>query len=144
MATFKEQTKVYMQIASAHAELSKANRKRVGACLVTRSGVCLTGYNGTPHGADNACEDSEGNTKQSVIHAELNCILKAAREGISVEGSTLFVTLSPCLQCAAMLKQAGIAQVIYLEEYRDASGIEFLRESGVGVLKFDYIMQEGW
>jgi dCMP deaminase len=131
-----------MQIAGCHAELSKAKRKKVGACLVTKTGVCLTGYNGTPHGADNDCEDAQGSTKQSVIHAELNCILKAAKEGVSIQGSILYVTLSPCLQCAAMLVQAGVTQVIYLEEYRDTSGIQFLRNSGINVYHFDDIMKD--
>lgn len=124
---------VYMKMAEAMSTLSKAKRKKVGAVLVTKNGVVLTGCNGTASGSDNACEDSEGNTKPEVLHAELNCILKAAKEGVSVLDSTLYVTLSPCLQCAAMLVQAGVKQVTYKELYRCTKGIKFLKENGIKV-----------
>ncbi len=129
----------YIKVAEAHARLSRAERKRVGACLVTQSGVIIPGYNGTPSGTDNACEDEVDGalvTKPEVIHAELNCILKAAKEGVSVVGSKLYVTLSPCLPCSAMLKQAGVSEIVYLEGYRDSSGIDYLRSHGVKVRKF--------
>lgn len=136
---------VYMQTALLHASLSKAKRKQVGAVLVTKQGVVLTGYNGTASGSDNSCEmvhyDAQGNysfiTKPEVIHAELNTILKAAREGVSVLDSTIYVTLSPCIACAAMLAQSGVKKVIYLEEYRDNSGILLLKDCNVEVLKFE-------
>lgn len=119
---------LYLGVANNFAKLSKANRKKVGAVLVTKSGVMLGGYNGTPSGCDNDCEDENGNTKSSVIHAELNCILKAAREGVSVIDSICYTTLAPCIQCSAMLLQAGVKEVHYVEDYRDSSGIELLKE----------------
>ena len=120
----------YMGTAILHSKLSRAVRKKVGACCVTPHGVCLTGFNGTPIGTDNCCEENYV-TKPTVIHAELNCILKAAKEGVSIIGSKMYVTLSPCLACSAMMIQAGIREVFYLEEYRDLSGVQYLQESGV-------------
>lgn len=128
---------VYIGTALLHARLSKAVRKQVGACLVTPSGTTLTGYNGTPSCTDNTCEDNQGKTKSEVLHAELNCLMKAAKEGVSVTKSTLYVTLSPCMQCSAMMLQAGINRIVYLEEYRDLSGIEYLNSHGVTVEKFE-------
>lgn len=128
---------VYIGTALLHARLSKAVRKQVGACLVTPSGTTLTGYNGTPSGTDNTCEDDQGKTKSEVLHAELNCLMKAAKEGVSVTNSTLYVTLSPCMQCSAMMLQAGIKRVVYLEEYRDLSGTEYLDNHGIMVEKFE-------
>jgi len=125
----------YMKVALAHSELSKANRKKVGACLVTPSGVIIPGYNGTPAGWDNVCEYNNV-TSPYVIHAELNCILKASKEGISIKGSNIYVTLSPCQQCSAMIAQAGISEVIYLEEYRDKTGIYELMKNNIKVRKF--------
>lgn len=131
----------YLLVAELHARHSKAIRKQVGACIVTKSGIIIPGYNGTPSGTDNQCEntvcDPEGNillvTKANVIHAELNCILKAAKEGISVVGGTCYVTLAPCLQCSAMLVQAGIDKVIFKETYRTSEGIEFLQKSNIEI-----------
>ena len=128
---------VYMGTALLHARLSKAIRKQVGAVMVTPNSTTLTGYNGTPSGTDNLCEDTQGKTKPEVLHAELNCLLKAAKEGVSVTGSTLYVTLSPCMQCSAMLLQAGVKRVVYFDEYRDLSGIEYLDIHGVSVEKFE-------
>jgi dCMP deaminase len=124
-----------MAFAKLLAQHSKAERKQVGAVIVTSNGVVLTGYNGTPSGTENSCEDSNGITKIEVLHAELNCILKAAKEGVSVIGSSLYVTLSPCKQCSAMIIQSGIKRVVYLEDYRDVSGIEYLRQHGIDVSK---------
>lgn len=127
----------YMDFALKMALNSKAIRAKVGAVLVTKHGVVLTGYNGTPSGTDNSCEmfDSNGNyvTKPEVLHAELNCIMKAAREGVSCIDATVYVTLSPCVQCAAMMKQVGIKRVVYLMEYRDNTGIEYLKNNGVKI-----------
>lgn len=143
MANQKELDGVYMQVAIAHAKLSKAARAKVGACMVTSNGVILAGYNGTPSGWSNTCEDivqiAHGEnagecytkTKPEVIHAELNCIMKAAREGVSVQGATLYVTLQPCVQCSAMLSQAGIRRIVYMDEYRDTSGIDMLIARGI-------------
>ena len=128
MPTQKQLDAAYMATALLHSQMSKANRKNVGACIVTNSGVTLTGYNGTPSGWDNKCETQDNVTKQEVIHAELNAVLKAAKEGISLTGSTCYVTLAPCLSCAAMLSQAGIKRLVYLEDYRDMQGVEKLKE----------------
>lgn len=122
---------VYMGTALLHAKLSKAERAKVGAVLVTKSGVTLTGFNGTPAGWDNNCEDSKNTTKPEVIHAELNCILKAAKEGVSVVDSTVYVTLSPCVPCSAMLAQAGIKELVYKELYRDSQGLDLLEKYGI-------------
>jgi dCMP deaminase len=86
------------------------------------------GYNGTPTGMDNCCEDEDNVTKPSVLHAEMNSIIKAAKTGNSVEGSTLYITLSPCVDCSKYILQSGIKRVVYLEEYRDPSGIELLKK----------------
>lgn len=126
---------IYMSFAQGISVKSKAQRRKVGACIVTKHGVTLSGYNGTPKGWDNTCEDENNVTKPEVIHAELNCVLKAAREGISLTDSICYVTLAPCVSCAAMLFQAGIVEVIYKEDYRDSRGIEELRKYGVKVKK---------
>lgn len=146
MSSKSELDSTYMGTALLHAKLSKSRRDKVGAVLVTPQGVTLTGYNGTPPGMDNNCEDEvrffdpvgsvyrvQLQTKPEVIHAELNCILKAAREGVSALGSTIYVTLSPCLPCAAMLASAGIKRVVYLENYRDSSGLQYLKAAKIEV-----------
>lgn len=126
----------YLGTALLHAKLSKAIRKQTGAVLVTENGVTLTGYNGQPSGMSNICEtyafDKECLvTKPEVIHAELNTLLKASREGVSVLDSTMYITLSPCIQCAAMMVQAGIKRVVYLEQYRCTKGLDLLEEAGI-------------
>jgi dCMP deaminase len=141
MADQKSLDETYMGTAMLHARLSKAKRAQVGAVLVTSQGVTLTGYNGTPRGLPNACEvfqtvhDSGPIyvTKPEVIHAELNCILKAAREGVSCIGATMYVTLSPCVPCAAMMIQAGITRLVYKDTYRDQGGTDLLQRAGVVV-----------
>ena len=161
MADQKALDETYMGTAMLHARLSKAIRAQVGAVLVTSQGVTLTGYNGTPRGLPNECEtkvyfdaryenlhhdeliadypnvDENGryflHTKPEVIHAELNCILKAAREGVSCIGATMYVTLSPCVPCAAMMIQAGVKRLVYKEMYRDQGGTDLLQRAGVVV-----------
>lgn len=137
MAKQSELDDVYMGTAILHSRLSKAKRAQVGAVLVTNHGVTLTGYNGTPSGLANECETPENLTKPEVIHAELNCIMKAAREGVSCIGATVYVTLSPCVQCSAMLIQAGVKRVVYHQLYRDAFGIALLQDAGVVVQSYD-------
>lgn len=141
MANQQELDDVYMGTALLHSRLSKAKRAQVGAVLVTSHGVTLTGYNGTPTGLPNNCEVFQTVhdtgpvyvTKPEVIHAELNCIMKAAREGVSCIGATVYVTLSPCIQCSAMLIQAGVKRVVYKQQYRDLSGVELLQQANVVV-----------
>lgn len=141
MASQFDLDSVYMGTALLHAGLSKAIRRKVGAVLVTSEGVTLTGYNGTPKGLDNACESIDTSTgelvtKPEVLHAELNCILKAAREGVSVRESTVYVTLSPCVQCAAMLAQSGVKRVVYEQLYRNTEGLDLLEKAGIVVEQF--------
>lgn len=145
MPTPKETTDLYMGIAIGYSKLSKAVRAKVGACLVTEQGVVLGGVNGMPVGGSNVCEHSkhlpiadiiELTTKQEVIHAETNAVLKAAREGVSCLNSTVYVTLSPCVQCSAMLINAGIKKLIYKDSYRDENGIQLLQQHGVTVEKY--------
>lgn len=132
MATQYELDCTYMEVANLHASLSKANRLKVGACLVTNNDVMIGGYNGTPRGWDNECE-LENITKPTVIHAELNVILKAAKEGVSVVGSTLYITHAPCQSCSAMIAQAGIKRVVFDKHYRDSQGIINLENCGVKI-----------
>lgn len=151
---FEDET--YMVIAYAMAENSHARRKKVGAVLVTPQGVLLTGYNGTVSGTDNNCETEEEEvkfigsgrldamqvakkltTKPDVLHAEQNCLIKAAREGVSTLGSKIYITMSPCNICAPMIAQAGVVEVIYAEEYRDTSGISLLQSYGVQVRQYN-------
>lgn len=120
-------------MAQAVATLSHCKRSQVGAILENSGNVISMGYNGTPSGMDNCCEewDETGTkiiTKNSVLHAEMNAIIKAAKTGNSVEGSTLYVTLSPCIECSKYILQSGIKRVVYLEEYRDMSGVELLNQ----------------
>lgn len=148
MAEQKDLDSTYMGVALLHSRLSKAIRNRVGACLVTKQGVCIPGFNGSPTGLPNQCEDKilkeltedgaiyELVTKPEVIHAELNCILKAAKEGISCLGSTVYVTLSPCVPCAAMLINAGVRKVIYKDVYRSVKGLDLLEDAGIIVEQF--------
>lgn len=139
-----DKDKCYMEVALSHAALSKATRKKVGACLVTSTGVIIPGYNGMSTGGSNECEiPSEFDpefliSKPEVIHSELNCILKAAKQGVSCGGSRIYVTLSPCLPCSEMLIQAGIVEVIYLEEYRCTKGVDNLRNRAIVVRQFNF------
>ena len=121
---------VYIEVAKLHASLSKAQRLRVGACIVTPSRVIIPGVNGLPKALGNTCE-RDGVTKPSVIHAELNCILKAQREGVDIRGATLYITHSPCEHCASLIIETGINRVVYAEEYRSLVGVENLKMAGV-------------
>lgn len=142
MPSKEELDSVYMGTAILHSKLSKARRATVGAVLVTKEGVCLTGYNGTAIGRDNNCENEVQHweyshcttwleTKSETIHAELNCILKAAREGVSCLGATIYTTLSPCVPCSAMLVNAGVAEVVYGDKYADSRGLDLLQDCGI-------------
>lgn len=134
MASQKDLDTCYMSVAEAHARLSNGERAKVGACVVTRHGVILAGYNGLAPGGSNQleemCDDSLV-TKPHTIHAELNCLLKAAKEGVSVVGGTLYTTLSCCLTCSEMIVAAGISRVVYKESYRCGKGIDNLVGQGI-------------
>ncbi len=127
--------RTYLKLAKEWSKLSHAKRMQVGAIMVKDGMIISDGYNGTPSGFNNSCEDSEGNTKPEVLHAEANAILKCAKHGTSCEGATLYITLSPCQDCAKLIHQAGIKEVIYEDEYRYGNGLEFLKKCGVNVKK---------
>lgn len=132
----------YMETARSFAKLSHATRRKVGGIAVTPQDVMIYSWNGRPSGDDNNCEISPELTHPHVLHCESNLVAKAAREGISMKGSTVVVTLSPCLPCAMQMYQAGVSAVIYDEEYRLTDGIEFLKDHAVKVLKYEDIVDE--
>ena len=132
----------YMEMAQSWGKLSKANRKQVGALIVKNNQIISDGFNGTPTGFDNTCEDVDGKTKREVIHAESNALMKLARSSQSPEGATLYITLSPCFDCAKLIHQAGILRVVYKERYTDGSGIFFLRQLGVNVIELGNRFQD--
>ncbi|MBO7641223.1 MAG: dCMP deaminase family protein [Bacteroidales bacterium] len=127
----------YLDMASVWARNSYCKRRQVGALLVKDRMIISDGYNGTPSGFENICEDESGATKPYVLHAEANAISKVAKSGNSSEGSTLYVTASPCMECAKLIIQAGIRRVVYRDEYRLTDGIDLLRRAGVEVEKVD-------
>lgn len=138
--------KLYMDWAKRVSELSYAKRLQVGAVIVKDDSVISYGYNGTPAGWDNNCENeiwnaqdgsSELKTKPEVLHAESNAIAKLARSNSSGLGADIFITHSPCLECAKLIYQSGIKTIYYKENYRDIKGIEFLEKSGVKVIRYD-------
>ena len=118
----------FINIAKEVGSLSYCTRSKVGAVLVKDGNVISFGYNGTPAGMDNGCEENNV-TKDEVIHSEMNAILKAAKSGNAVDGSTLYLTLSPCQNCCKLIIQSGISRVVYLEDYRDISPVIFLSKS---------------
>jgi len=125
--------KAYLKIAKEWAELSYCKRKKVGAIIVKDRMIISDGYNGTPSGFENCCEDENGDTKWYVLHAEANAILKVARSTQTCQGATLYITLSPCKECSKLIHQAGITRVVYHIDYKDNSGIEFLKKAGVQI-----------
>lgn len=128
---------LYLRIAKVIAKESKCIRKKVGAVIVKDENIISFGWNGTARGRPNECEDENGNTKSDVIHAEQNAIFKLASTTGSAKGATLYLTMSPCSGCTAMIKQVGIVRVVYEEEYRDPSGINILRDEGIEVERID-------
>ncbi len=125
--------KAYLKMATEWAKLSHCKRRQVGALIVKDKMIISDGYNGTPTGFENCCEDDEGYTKWYVLHAEANAILKVASSTQSTRGSTLYVTLSPCTDCSKLIFQSGIVRVVYITEYKDRTGLDFLVKSGVKV-----------
>ncbi len=123
--------KAYLRIAKEWGNLSYCHRKKVGAIIVKNKMIISDGYNGTPSGFENCCEDEENITKWYVLHAEANAILKVARSTQSCEEATLYITLSPCKDCSKLIHQSGIKRVVYHQEYKDTSGVDFLRKAGV-------------
>lgn len=127
--------KAYLRIAREWGALSHCKRKQVGALIVKDRMIISDGYNGTPTGFENFCEDDEGYTKWYVLHAEANAILKVASSTQSCEGATLYITLSPCKECSKLIHQAGIKRLVYKEGYKDNSGIEFLKKAGIEIIQ---------
>ncbi len=123
--------KAYLRIAKEWGKLSYCERKQVGALIVKGRMIISDGFNGTPTGFENFCEDEEGYTKWYVLHAEANAILKVAASTQSCVGATLYITLSPCKECSKLIHQAGITRVVYNESYKDCSGLDFLEKAGI-------------
>ena len=133
----KRYDKAYMKMAQTWGELSHCERKKVGALIVKDRMIISDGYNGTPSGFENECEDENYYTKWYVLHAEANAILKVAASAQSCEGATLYITLSPCRECSKLIHQAGIKRVVYSVEYKDRSGLDFLEKAGVILNQLD-------
>lgn len=126
--------KAYLKIAEEWAKLSYCKRKQVGAIIVKDRMIISDGYNGTPTGFENVCEDEDGLTKWSVLHAEANAILKVAGSTQSCKDATLYVTLSPCRECSKLIHQSGIKRVVFSNKYKDSSGLDFLEKAGVELI----------
>lgn len=123
--------KKYLQIAKLWSENSYCNNAKVGAIIVKDNRIISDGYNGTPSGFPNVCENSRGETFSYVIHAEANAITKLAKSNNSSEGATIYCTLSPCVECAKLIIQSGIKRVVYIEGYRNTEGVDLLEQVGI-------------
>lgn len=132
----------YLRMARIWAENSYCERRKVGAIIVRNDMIISDGFNGTPSGFENICEDADGLTKTYVLHAEANAITKVARSNNSSAGATLYVTASPCMECAKLIIQAGIRRVVYNEPYRLTDGIDLLRRAGVEVELIENLNQQ--
>ena len=130
--------KAYLRMAYEWGKLSHCKRKQVGALIVKDRMIISDGFNGTPTGFDNCCEDENGDTKWEVLHAEANAILKVASSTQSAKNATLYITLSPCTQCSKLIHQAGIKRVVYANAYKDSSGLDFLKKAGVELKHLPY------
>ena len=126
--------KRYLRMARIWAENSYCQRRQVGALIVKDKMIISDGYNGTPSGFENVCEDEQGVTKPYVLHAEANAITKIARSGNNSDGATLYVTDSPCIECAKLIIQSGISRVVYAKAYRLTEGVDLLRRAGIEVV----------
>ena len=138
--TFKKQERydrAYLRMALEWSKLSHCKRKKAGALIVKNRMIISDGYNGTPSKFENCCEDENGETKWQVLHAEANAILKTASSAQDCNEATLYLTMSPCKDCSKLVHQAGISRLVYINEYKDISGVDFLIEAGVEVCKID-------
>jgi len=141
--TEKKQLKydiAYLKMATEWAKLSYCKRRQVGALIVKGKMIISDGYNGTPTGFENICEDEENYTKWYVLHAEANAILKVASSTQSCKGATLYITMSPCKECSKLIHQSGITRLVYAEAYKDDSGLKFLEKAGIELV---YINENG-
>ena len=123
----------YLKMDTEWAKLSYCKRKKVGAIIVKDRTIISDGYNGTPSGFDNCCEDENGDTHWYVLHAEANAILKLASSAQSAKGATLYITLSPCKECSKLIVQSGITKVYYINEYKDSEGVRLMKDNGIDV-----------
>jgi len=124
----------YLKMAKEWAKLSYCKRKQVGALIVKNKMIISDGYNGTPTGFENVCEDKDDHTKWYVLHAEANAILKVASSTQSCRGATLYITMSPCRECSKLIHQSGIKRLVYVDRYKDDEGLLFLEKAGVEVV----------
>jgi dCMP deaminase len=129
--------RAYLRMALQWATLSHCIRKKVGAIIVKEGMIISDGYNGTPSGFENQCEDDTGNTKWYVLHAEANAITKVARSTNNARNATLYLTLSPCKECSKMVHQIGIKRLVFIEAYKDDEGLNFLKQAGVEVVQIE-------
>lgn len=127
----------YLKMADIWAQNSYCQRRQVGALIVRDKMIISDGYNGTPSGFENVCEDENNKTKPYVLHAEANAITKVAKSGNSSDGATLYVTSSPCMECSKLIIQAGIKRVVFTESYRLEDGINLLKRAGIDVKQVD-------
>lgn len=127
----------YLRMAREWAKLSYCKRKQVGALIVNHRRIISDGYNGTPSGFENCCEDEDGNTKWFVLHAEANAILKLANSTQTCNGATLYLTMSPCRECSKLIHQSGIIRLVYLHPYKDDEGLRFLEAAGVEIIQIN-------
>ncbi|MCL2737974.1 MAG: dCMP deaminase family protein [Bacteroidales bacterium] len=127
----------YLEMADVWAQNSYCRKRQVGALLVKNRMIISDGYNGTPSGFENVCEDEQGITKPYVLHAEANAITKVARSSNSSEGATLYITSSPCMECAKLIIQAGIIRVVYKEAYHKPDGVDLLKRAGIEVKRYE-------
>ncbi len=133
--------KAYLRMATEWAKLSHCNRKKVGALIVKDRMIISDGFNGTPTGFENNCEDDNNLTKWYVLHAEANAILKVASSTHSCKNATLYLTLSPCKECSKLIHQSGIKRLVYLHAYKDNAGLNFLKKAGVELVQIDDIKE---
>ncbi|KQR95021.1 CMP deaminase [Chryseobacterium sp. Leaf180] len=127
--------KAYLKMALEWAKLSYCERKQVGALIVKDRTIISDGYNGTPSGFENCCEDADGRTHWYVLHAEANAILKLASSTQSARGATLYLTLSPCRECSKLILQSGISRLVYINRYSDEEGISFLTNHKIEIIQ---------
>jgi len=135
MQQYSKFDKAYLKMAQEWAKLSYCKRKQVGALIVKDRMIISDGYNGTPSGSENCCEDENGQTHWYVLHAEANAILKLAGSTQSARGATLYLTLSPCKECSKLILQAGISRLVYINAYSDNEGISFLKEHQIEIIQ---------
>jgi dCMP deaminase len=127
----------YLKMAKEWAKLSYCKRKQVGALIVKDKMIISDGYNGTPTGFENVCEDEHNDTKWYVLHAEANAILKVASSTQSCKEATLYITMSPCKECSKLIHQSGIKRLVYIDTYKDNTGLQFLEKAGVEVVHIE-------